>query len=139
MTPDQQQQFFSALAMTGIVRDAANAAGINRSTAYRYRAQSQSFADAWDHAKEDAADRLTGAAIQRAVNGIEEVRYFKAEPIGTVRRYSDQLLMFLLRAYRPHVFGLKSHDGDQKEYDDRGQTRQSLIAKMAALDRADDG
>jgi hypothetical protein len=98
LTKDQQQQFLTALAMTGIVSDAAKAAGINRSTAYRYRAQHKSFAEDWDHAKDDAIDRLAGVAIQRAVNGIEEVRYFKGEPIGTVRRYSDQLLMFLLRA-----------------------------------------
>ena len=67
MTKDQQQQFLTALAMTGIVSDAAKAAGINRSTAYRYRAQYKSFAEDWDHAKDDATDRLAGVAIQRAV------------------------------------------------------------------------
>ena len=138
MTNDQQQQFLTALVMTGIVSDAAKAAGINRSTVYRYRAQHKSFAEDWDHAKDDATDRLAGVAIQRAVNGIEEVRYFKGEPIGTVRRYSDQLLMFLLRAYRPHVFWLKSLRADQKDHDDHRETRQSLIAKMATLDREDD-
>lgn len=138
MTKDQQQQFLTALAMTGIVSDAAKAAGINRSTAYRYRAQHKSFAEDWDHAKDDATDRLAGVAIQRAVNGIEEVRYFKGEPIGSVRRYSDQLLMILLRAYRPHVFWLKSARTDQKDHDDHRETRQSLIAKMATLDREDD-
>ena len=131
--------FLNALSSHGIVSKAADAAGVSRSAVYRERGNDPEFADAWHHAKEIATDQLATIAHQRAIDGIEEVRYFKGEPIGTVRRYSDQLLMFLLRAYRPSVFGA-AHPKHQESNDNtHDQARQSLVTKMATLDGEDDG
>ena len=112
---------------------------ISRSAVYRERTTDHEFKEAWDHAKEIATDRLANIAHQRAIDGIEEIRYFKGEPIGTVRRYSDQLLMFLLRAYRPSVFGANQQKTFESKDNNHDQARQSLVTKMATLDGKDDG
>lgn len=96
--------FLATLTETGNVTAAAKASGVGRSTAYAWRLADEDFAAQWDSALAEATDRLAYEARRRALEGIEDVRYFKGEPVGTVRRYSDQLLMFLLRAYRPDVY-----------------------------------
>ena len=44
-------------------------------------------------------------AFWRAAEGIGEDRYFRGNLVGSVTRYSDRLLMFLLEALRPPKFG----------------------------------
>ena len=44
-------------------------------------------------------------ARRRAVEGVEEpVGWFQGTPGGTVRKYSDTLLIFLLKGARPHKY-----------------------------------
>ena len=137
MTENQKKLFLEALSQHGIVTEAAAYAGVARSSVYRCRNLDQNFASSWSDAKEAATDRLAKAALDRALDGIEEVKYFKGEPIGSVRRYSDQLLMFLLRAYRPAIFNPKQMTAEKGPHDDN-QTRQSLVKKMAKLSQEDD-
>ena len=139
MKSKEKTLFLHALSDHGIVSKAAETAKISRSVVYRERTTDHEFKEAWDHAKEIATDRLANIAHQRAIDGIEEIRYFKGEPIGTVRRYSDQLLMFLLRAYRPSVFGANQQKNFESKDNNNDQARQSLVTKMAALDGQDDG
>jgi hypothetical protein len=47
-------------------------------------------------------------AFRRAVKGVGEDRFFQGSVVGEVTRYSDSLLMFLLRARRPGRFGPRS-------------------------------
>ncbi len=137
MITEQQKKFIQDLALHGNVTEAAKTAIIPRSSLYRYRAANPEFAKAWDGAREQATDNLADEAMRRAINGVEEVRYFKGEPVGTVRKYSDQLLMFLLRAYRPQVFGSKQtnelSNGGNDEYD-----REDLVEKMETLTKPDE-
>ena len=56
-------------------------------------------------ALEEAADKLEMEAFRRAVEGIGENTYFRGDVVGSVTRYSDWLLMFLLKAQRPSKFG----------------------------------
>jgi len=66
------------------------------------------FAAAWEDAEEVAADRLEDEARRRAVEGVAEplvsggklVRDDDGQPI-MVRRYSDNLLLALIKARRP--------------------------------------
>ena len=48
----------------------------------------------------------TGCATRRcgARDGVEETVWHRGVAVGTVRRYSDQLLMFLLRAHQPALY-----------------------------------
>ncbi len=84
-------RFLDKLRDNGNVRLACKAAGVPRSTAYRWRTKFKTFADEWDEALEDACDILEGIAWKRAVSG-----------------QSDRLLMFLLKAHRPDRFASRS-------------------------------
>jgi len=108
LTPARQEQFLKALAETGSVATSAALAGTSRTRVYELRKADQEFAGAWEDAEEIAADRLEGEARRRAVEGVEEplvsagklVRDENGQPI-TVTRYSDNLLLALLKAHRP--------------------------------------
>ena len=75
--------FLEALANSANVLASCRAAGIGRTTAYKYRDQNPEFAKQWDQAIDEAVDTLEAAAWKRA------------------RDYSDTLLIFLLKAHRP--------------------------------------
>jgi hypothetical protein len=104
----RQQRFLKALAETGNVTAAVTAAGTSRSRVYELRKVDPTFAAAWEEAEEIAADRLEDEARRRAVEGVPEplvsagkiVRDDDGQPIA-IRRYSDPLLLALLRAHRP--------------------------------------
>lgn len=106
MTQQQKEHFTAHLAETGNVTSSAEAAGVARSVVYEWRKQDKEFARKWEEALAIAVDSLTLEARRRALEGVEEIRYFQGEPIGSIRKYSDQLLMFLLRAYDPKTFRL---------------------------------
>jgi hypothetical protein len=108
LTPARQEQFLKALAETGSVATSAALAGTSRTRVYELRKADQEFAGAWEDAEEIATDRLEEEARRRAVKGVEEplvsagklVRDENGQPI-TVTRYSDSLLLALLKAHRP--------------------------------------
>ena len=56
-------------------------------------------------AQECAADVLEAEACRRAVEGVEKpVGWYKGEPGGYVREYSDILTIFLLKGLRPEKY-----------------------------------
>lgn len=118
ISPDQWDRFFTALAERGNVSEACRASGVAATTAYNHiaagkTASPKSKAGKWQkrfaEAKETAFDRLDAAAFIRAHDGVEEPRIGRVEkdkdgPVAHVRRYSDRLLEFLLKAHRPHIY-----------------------------------
>ena len=111
LTKELQQRFLEALADTGSVSTAAAVAGTSRTRVYELRkadSTDSTFASAWQEAEEIATDRLEDEARRRALEGVPEllisggkvVRDDEGQPI-TVRRYSDNLLLALLKARRP--------------------------------------
>jgi hypothetical protein len=85
--PKWAAAFLTVLRETANVRASADAAGIDRRTAYYRRDNDPDFRAAWDDALEDACDVLEAKARERALAG-----------------QSDNLLMFLLKAHRPRVY-----------------------------------
>ena len=94
-----QRIFIEALAETGSVTAAAERAGVSRMTAYRHRhaPEAHAFRKGWDEALARAIGMLADVALARAIHGVEEPVYWKGEEVGTRTRYSDRLLMFMLR------------------------------------------
>lgn len=129
--------FLHSLRHSGNVSAAAQHAGIARSTAYNWRQQDAGFAAAWEDALAEATDYLALEARRRALEGVEEVRYFKGEPVGTIRRYSDALLMFLLRAYRPGVYRNPDPVSPQ-HHETLDKARDDLIKKLAKVAEGND-
>lgn len=100
----QRERFIAALRNSANVRAAAQASGISRAQVYRWRETMPTFAADWDEALDDALDVLEAAAWQRAQAGVLEPVYQQGEKVGEVRRYSDTLLIFLLKANRPKKY-----------------------------------
>ncbi len=96
-----EDAFLAALRDAATVRAACHLVGVSRSAVYDRRKAFPAFASAWDDAAEDAVDALIGEARRRAVQGVENPVYYRGEVVGYVRRYSDNLLMFLIKAARP--------------------------------------
>jgi hypothetical protein len=108
-----RRKFLAALRNTANVRVACDAAEVGRSTAYRYRDRDAKFAERWDDALDEACDALELEARRRAVHGVERETWVRdgVDERGRpsfrkvlVREYSDNLLMFLLRAARPEKY-----------------------------------
>ncbi len=101
----KKKAFLAAFRATGNVRLACEAAEVGRSSHYRWLEADAAYEEAFDLAKEDAADILEAEATRRAVEGVEEpTGWYKGEPGGFIRRYSDTLLIFLLKGLRPEVY-----------------------------------
>ena len=96
--------FLDALRQTGNVAASAQLSGRSRAAAYKARDRSPEFALLWDEALEEAIDTMELEARRRAMSGVDEPVYYQGQAIGAVRKYSDVLLIFLLKAHRPAKF-----------------------------------
>src|SRR3546814_693854 len=106
------------------------------------------FAAEWADALEAAIDALDAEARRRALDGVEVPHFHQGRVAGTVRKYSDSLLMFLLRAHRPDRYRERPAGGSEADADpedDFAAIRDTLAARLARLDEeadsdgADDG
>jgi hypothetical protein len=101
-TQEKREKFLLSLVETGgNVSASCGLAGIKRRTAYDWRSDDPEFAAEWDEAVNVGLDALESEARRRAFEGIEEPVFYKGEICGHIRRYSDSLIMFMLKAYRP--------------------------------------
>ena len=103
--------FLEALAETGNVTEAAKLAGIAKQTAYVSYHDDAEFRKAWDIAHLAASVPLEEEARRRAVDGVDEPVFYKGKRVATVKKYSDALLMFLLKGANPdrYVAAVTSH------------------------------
>ncbi|MBA3033575.1 MAG: terminase [Gammaproteobacteria bacterium] len=101
ITVKRYNVFLAELAIDGNVTRAANATGVDRSNAYQRRLRNPDFAKRWDDAIEAATDAIEAEAHRRAVDGVEEPIFYKGVECGRVTRYSDPLLIALLKRHRP--------------------------------------
>jgi hypothetical protein len=101
---DEADKFIDHLSRHGVVTVAAKAAGISRTEAYRQRAEEKDFADRWNDAMEQAADMMEKEAIRRAYSGVMKPVWHQGAKVGSVKEYSDTLLIFLLKGARPGKF-----------------------------------
>jgi hypothetical protein len=140
LTRERRERFLKALAGTGIVTVAVEIAGTSRTRVYELRNYDSGFASAWDEAEEQAADALEAEAWRRAVDGIPEplvsagrvVRDDDGQPLA-IRRYSDNLLLALLKARRPKKFkdrAVVEHDIADGLADRLEAARQRALAQV---------
>jgi len=102
--PDKKAKFLAALTEANSIGKAAAAAGIGRRTAYDWRDKDPDFAAAWDVAYEVGTDNLEDEATRRGRDGVDEPVYYQGAVCGTIRRYSDTLLLAQLKARRPDKY-----------------------------------
>lgn len=103
-----QAVFLVAFSEQANVSLACEQAGVDRSTVYRWLESDPEFAAGWEVAEQKADDVLRREAYRRGVIGYEEpivslgklVYGTDGQPM-TVRKYSDVLLLTLMRARMP--------------------------------------
>lgn len=97
-----QKAFVTALSYTGVLTTAAEMSEVPRSNHNYWLRKSVQYAEAIEVAKEIAADRVEAEVRRRGVHGtLEPVGWFRGQPGGYVRKYSDTLLIFLAKKVRP--------------------------------------
>ena len=96
--------FLDTLRGTGNVRLSARNANVARQVVYRARDSSATFRADWDEALEEARELLEAEARRRAAIGVDEPVFYQGQVVGHIRKYSDNLLMFLLKAHWPEKF-----------------------------------
>ena len=135
---DWKPAFIEVLRTTGNVTLAAQHAGQSRNQVHDVRQRSKRFAAQWDNALEEATDLLEAEARRRALTGIDKPVFYKGKVVGSTKKYSRPLLMFLLEAHRPEKFrdGGKVEQPGATDVDvDRDmEKRIERLDRMAALD-----
>lgn len=96
--------FLEALTEGCNVAEATQKAGVVQSSAYRRRQNDEAFRRAWNEACDIGTRLLEQEAQRRAYRGVEEPVFQKGEIVGHVRKYSDTLLIFLLKARKPEKY-----------------------------------
>lgn len=92
------------------VRDACIRVGIDTSMPSKRRATDAAFALAWMDAAGIGTEALEQEAARRAYHGTLKPVFYKGTRCGSVRTYSDVLMIFLLKARKPEVY----RDADQR-------------------------
>lgn len=114
-TAANQRAFLVAFAELGNITAAARSVGIDRRSHYDWLRSDPAYPDLFAEAEEQAIESLEQEARRRAVHGTEEPVFWKGEQVGGVRKYSDTLLIFLLKGARP------------ERYRERFDVRQQLV------------
>jgi hypothetical protein len=104
LTAKKRRKFLKMLSETGNVSRSAEGAGTTRYTVYKRRAADAKFAEAWDDALEIATDWLEEEARRRAFGWEEPLHYQGALTGDAVTKFSDTLLIFLLKGNNPDKF-----------------------------------
>lgn len=122
----KQRAFLAAFAKLGNIAEACVAAATGRRSHYDWIEQPE-YKAAFEDAKEEAADLLEGEARRRAQYGVREPVVYQGElcyekvvdpetgeitrgskPL-VIRKYSDVLLIFLLKGLRPEKYRDNMH------------------------------
>lgn len=117
-SPELEQVFLEGLADGSSVTASAWAVGIDRSTAFLWRRQSEAtvqddgtytddFCVRWDEAIRAGVERLEDEAHRRAFHGYERPVYQGGVLVGTTTEYSDTLMTLLLKGKARHIYGDK--------------------------------
>jgi hypothetical protein len=106
-TKKKRERFLELLRETGLVAKSAAAVGIAKVTIDRYRKKDKEFGEAVVQAIEEYRDKLEAELTRRAVEGVETPVFGNLGPglgtgeVGHVRKYSDKLLLELVKKHIP--------------------------------------
>jgi len=107
----RQDAFLAEYRQCATITHAAAIALISRQRHYKWLEKDSTYAEAFEEAKVEATDALVSEARRRAIQGIEEPVIYQGKlstssdgkPL-VIRKYSDVLLIFLLKGALPEVY-----------------------------------
>lgn len=103
-----QDRYLAALPKVWTTQLALKAAGATRSQLARWREEDAAFCVQERQVQEGISDLLEAEAVRRAFRGVRKPVYQGGLLAGHITEYSDQLLMFMLKAMRPERFRERS-------------------------------
>lgn len=114
-TTAKKAAFLKAFLTAGTVLHAAKAAKIDRHSHYRWMKEDEEYAAAFRDAEVGVTELLEHEAQRRAKDGVEEPVFHDGAIVGHKLKYSDLLMIFLLKARAPHKYReviRNEHSGD---------------------------
>lgn len=118
------------------ISDACKAIKVARRTPYDWRELDADFAEAWDEAVDIGNGALEDEAMRRGVKGVDEPVYYKGQPVGHIKRYSDTLLIFLMKGRMPEKYGDKFRHEHKHDFADAEDTLDKKLAALATANGA---
>jgi hypothetical protein len=100
----KQNAFLKAYRTLGTITASAHIAGVERMAHYHWLKDDKSYPAKWAEAQEAAVDSLEQEAIKRARDGWDEPVYQGGKLVGTIKKRSDTLLIFLLKGASPEKY-----------------------------------
>ena len=125
----KKQKFLCYLAILGNRSRAADATPISCTTTWFWRRDDEQFNARYDDAMKIAAELHESEMFRRASEGVLEPVYQGGRLAGTVRKYSDTLLIFALKGAMPEKYA------DRQKVEHSGQV--DVVQRLrAARERA---
>ena len=109
-TNERIQAFLQAYSKTCNVVAACRLCGIARRTHYAWLKKYPPYAETFKECRRAAGDFLESIAVERATVGWTEPVLYQGKVAAHVRRYSDGLLMMLLRGFKPEKYGVQRQE-----------------------------
>ena len=137
----KKRAFLAAFPVHPSVTMAAKAAGVRRDIHYEWMRDDEVYREAFAEVKEMGIELLEVEAIRRARDGWDEPVFYKGEKTGTIRKHSDTLLIFMLKAARPGVYkervGMEHSgpDGGPMRHEVAMTARGELATTLAEINR----
>jgi len=100
-TPKRKLALIEDVRETGNITHSCQRLGLNRTRCYQLKHTDSQFAQALEDAREEAIDMMIAEARRRAVEGVTDPVYQQGQRVGEIQKYSDNLLMFLIKGARP--------------------------------------
>jgi hypothetical protein len=117
----KKRRFLAAFAHLGQREAAAASVGIDSRTHRYWMQKDLVYAEGFKRAEAFVADRIEDEIFRRGIGGWEDPVYWQGAQVGTIRRYSDTLLIFAAKGAMP------------AKYKDRVDQTHGLSPAMAAL------
>lgn len=130
---DWRPVFLAAFAKSGIIRRAAEAAGVNRCTVAEHRQKDPDFAAAYQEALEDSNDRIREEIRRRAYGGTLRPVFYRGVQCGEIREFSDTLAIAFAKSRMPEF--REKHELTGAD----GRDLLSILAGVVADPVSDDG
>jgi hypothetical protein len=99
----QQSDVLAAFEASANITMACKKARVSRRTFYNWLEEID-FKDKFDKAAKLGTGLLEDEAVRRATQGVTEPVYYKGKRVGGVKKYSDTLLIVLLKAHAPEKY-----------------------------------
>jgi len=94
---DKKNQFILGFIKSHTVKGGCEFADVSRTTYYRWKGEDPVFHEDYKIACKAVADDLLAECRRRGLQGVREPVFYQGKVCGSVRRFSDTLLIFLAK------------------------------------------